>query len=400
MMGPLIHHAGWRWAFLVWHHPAAAGLHGHRRHRLGEGEDAALRQQERVPDHPQHARGQRRWSTPPPWPARWPPSIRDGTGGDRLPGLCRRRLALQLQRPGAPLLHAPRGQRRRHPGQPRVQTRAQGPEPRHRQTHPAARRRHRRALPGARRRSPKCRPARRCCRPSSRKSTARTRSRACSSPTKVKSIFKQHPRRGGCRLVSSRRINRRTASSSTRKRPRCTASAPPPFHRRSRSPWMAKRSICCTSPRRRRTSTSASNCRAPAKTTPEELLALRVRSGDANALPEPGSAAAPLVPLRELVTVEHGTVDKSLYHKNLMPVTYVIGDVAGVVESPVYAILKMNEALRKLDTREFGGSGAALKIHNAAHAVHRCRTRHEMGWRVAHHHRGLPRSRRGLRRRV
>ena len=48
-----------------------------------------------------------------------------------------------------------------------------------------------------------------------------------------------------------------------------------------------------------------------------------------------------------------------------MPVTYVIGDVAGVVESPVYAILKMNQALAKLDTREFGGDGAPLKIYNA-----------------------------------
>lgn len=102
-----------------------------------------------------------------------------------------------------------------------------------------------------------------------------------------------------------------------------------------------------------------------AKTTPEELLALRVRSGDANALPEPGADGPPLVPLRELVKVEHVTVEKSRYHKNLMPVTYVIGDVAGVVESPVYAIFRMNEALRKLDTREFGGSGAELKILNA-----------------------------------
>ncbi|MDI1314832.1 efflux RND transporter permease subunit, partial [Prosthecobacter sp.] len=103
-----------------------------------------------------------------------------------------------------------------------------------------------------------------------------------------------------------------------------------------------------------------------AKTTPEELLALRVRSGDANALPEPGASGSPLVPLRELVKVEHVTVEKSRYHKNLMPVTYVIGDVAGVVESPVYAIFQMNEALKKLDTREFGGSGAELQILNAS----------------------------------
>ena len=104
------------------------------------------------------------------------------------------------------------------------------------------------------------------------------------------------------------------------------------------------------------------------RTSPEELLALRVRSGDANALPEPGSAtgAPPLIPLRELATIERTITDKSAYHKNLMPVTYVIGDVAGVIESPVYAIEKMNKALAKLDTREFGGSGAKLKIHNAA----------------------------------
>ena len=93
------------------------------------------------------------------------------------------------------------------------------------------------------------------------------------------------------------------------------------------------------------------------RTIPEELLALRVRS-DVN-------PSAPLVPLRELVKVEQTTVDKSIYHKNLMPVTYVIGDVAGVVESPVYAILNMNKALKALDTREFGGSGAALKVFNA-----------------------------------
>jgi len=97
------------------------------------------------------------------------------------------------------------------------------------------------------------------------------------------------------------------------------------------------------------------------------LLALRVRSGDANALPEPGLAtgAPPLIPLRELVTMERTITDKSIYHKNLMPVTYVIGDVAGVVESPVYAILKMNKAIAALDPREFLGNGEKLKIYNA-----------------------------------
>lgn len=55
-----------------------------------------------------------------------------------------------------------------------------------------------------------------------------------------------------------------------------------------------------------------------------------------------------LVPLSELVRVEKETAEKSIYHKNLMPVVYVTGDVAGREESPVYAILKINEQLDKL----------------------------------------------------
>src|SRR5262249_51959431 len=90
---------------------------------------------------------------------------------------------------------------------------------------------------------------------------------------------------------------------------------------------------------------------------PEDLLALRLRSSFV--------PSAPLVPLRELVKVEQTVVDRSIYHKNLTPVTYVIGDVAGMVESPVYAILQMNNAIRALDTRAFGGTGSSLKIYNA-----------------------------------
>jgi multidrug efflux pump subunit AcrB len=52
-----------------------------------------------------------------------------------------------------------------------------------------------------------------------------------------------------------------------------------------------------------------------------------------------------LVPLAEVVRVEEETAEKSIYHKNLMPVVYVTADVAGEVESPVYAILSINKAL-------------------------------------------------------
>jgi len=59
-----------------------------------------------------------------------------------------------------------------------------------------------------------------------------------------------------------------------------------------------------------------------------------------------------MVSLGELVRVEEQTADQSIYHKNLMPVVYVTGDVAGKVESPVYAILQLNEALDHLQLPE------------------------------------------------
>jgi multidrug efflux pump subunit AcrB len=55
-----------------------------------------------------------------------------------------------------------------------------------------------------------------------------------------------------------------------------------------------------------------------------------------------------LIPLGEVVRVEEETAEKNIFHKNLMPVVYVTADVAGKVESPVYAILAINKALDKL----------------------------------------------------
>lgn len=90
---------------------------------------------------------------------------------------------------------------------------------------------------------------------------------------------------------------------------------------------------------------------------PDDLLALRVRAGE-----RPG---APLVPLRELGELEETVADKSIYHKNLLPVTYVTADVAGEIESPVYAILEMNQKLAELDRADFGGTDGPVKVYNA-----------------------------------
>lgn len=72
----------------------------------------------------------------------------------------------------------------------------------------------------------------------------------------------------------------------------------------------------------------------------------------------------PLVPLRELVAVEEVPVEQSIYRKNLKSVIYVTGDVAGSVESPVYAIFDMNKRLAELNPSDFGGSGSRVELYN------------------------------------
>jgi multidrug efflux pump subunit AcrB len=64
--------------------------------------------------------------------------------------------------------------------------------------------------------------------------------------------------------------------------------------------------------------------------------------------------------LGELVRMSEGFEEPSLYHKNLQPVTYVTADVAGTIESPVYAILQMNRALGEMRLPE----GYGLEIYN------------------------------------
>jgi multidrug efflux pump subunit AcrB len=68
------------------------------------------------------------------------------------------------------------------------------------------------------------------------------------------------------------------------------------------------------------------------------------------------------VALGELVHDQLTVNDQSIYHKNLMPVTYVTGDVAGAMESPVYAILKLGPEMDKFKAP----GGYAIEQHMAA----------------------------------
>jgi multidrug efflux pump subunit AcrB len=66
------------------------------------------------------------------------------------------------------------------------------------------------------------------------------------------------------------------------------------------------------------------------------------------------------VSVGELTRARQAADEPSLYHKNLLPVTYITGDVAGTIESPVYAILRMNRALEQVRLPD----GYNLAIYN------------------------------------
>jgi len=68
-----------------------------------------------------------------------------------------------------------------------------------------------------------------------------------------------------------------------------------------------------------------------------QVLALRVRAAD-----------GALVPLSELVRVRRKTWDGAIYQKDLLPVTYVMGDMAGPLDSPLYGMFDIAARLRRL----------------------------------------------------
>ncbi|MDE1981985.1 MAG: efflux RND transporter permease subunit [Betaproteobacteria bacterium] len=74
--------------------------------------------------------------------------------------------------------------------------------------------------------------------------------------------------------------------------------------------------------------------------------------GDLNALLQLGvkGAQGQLVPLRELVTLTDTVREQPVYHKDLLPVNYVVGDMAGKVDSPLYGMFEMRKAILQINT--------------------------------------------------
>jgi multidrug efflux pump subunit AcrB len=78
----------------------------------------------------------------------------------------------------------------------------------------------------------------------------------------------------------------------------------------------------------------------------ESIMKLRVRAQD-----------GALVPLSELVTAGEGQRDKSIYHKDLLPVAFVFADMAGKLDSPLYGMFGMRSDIAKLTGPQGGAIG-------------------------------------------
>src|ERR1022692_4961539 len=89
----------------------------------------------------------------------------------------------------------------------------------------------------------------------------------------------------------------------------------------------------------------------PGRSAIESLTAMRMPT-----------ASGGQVSIAEVTNVEKRSIDIARYGKNLRPVVYVLGDVAGQEESPVYAIMKMGKAIDQLRTAD----GYQIKQYNVA----------------------------------
>ncbi|WP_374276211.1 efflux RND transporter permease subunit [Azonexus sp.] len=78
----------------------------------------------------------------------------------------------------------------------------------------------------------------------------------------------------------------------------------------------------------------------------DALLKLRVRSRDGQ-----------LVPVSELVEVRDAAREKAIYHKDLLPVVYVVGDMGGKLDSPLYGMFDIRSKINGMALKEGGALG-------------------------------------------
>jgi multidrug efflux pump subunit AcrB len=88
-----------------------------------------------------------------------------------------------------------------------------------------------------------------------------------------------------------------------------------------------------------------------------EIPAERAGSLDAMLKLQVRGAAGTLVPLSELVTATLNERDRPIHHKDLLPVTYVVADQAGRIDSPLYGMFAARGAVAGAADEEGGKLG-------------------------------------------
>ncbi|MEK7437728.1 MAG: efflux RND transporter permease subunit, partial [Pseudomonadota bacterium] len=78
----------------------------------------------------------------------------------------------------------------------------------------------------------------------------------------------------------------------------------------------------------------------------ESLLRLKVRAAGGN-----------LIPLSELVFAEKLAREQTVYHKDLLPVVYVVGDMAGKLDSPLYGMFEIRSRIMGKPLAQGGSLG-------------------------------------------
>jgi multidrug efflux pump subunit AcrB len=73
-------------------------------------------------------------------------------------------------------------------------------------------------------------------------------------------------------------------------------------------------------------------------------------------------AAGQIVPVGELVSTSDTLREQPRYHKDGLPVDFVVGDMAGAVDSPLYGMFRMRGALRELGTPGGGRLGETFVV--------------------------------------
>jgi multidrug efflux pump subunit AcrB len=72
------------------------------------------------------------------------------------------------------------------------------------------------------------------------------------------------------------------------------------------------------------------------------------------------TASGKLVPIRELVTIEDTLREQPIFHKDLLPVNYVVADMAGKLDSPLYGMFSMRQAVSEIQVPGGGKLGESF----------------------------------------